>query len=79
MKIAEQSLKEANYNLLGKDIKMQIDYNNQLIESFLSPNKFVLNNTIAKLLKDNEELQKQCEHNFQDGYCIYCYKEEPQN
>lgn len=65
--------------MLGKDIKMQIDYNNQLIESFLSPNKFVLNNTIAKLLKDNEELQKQCEHNFQDGYCIYCYKEEPQN
>ena len=65
--------------MLGKDIKMQIDYNNQLIESLLSPNKFTLNNTVAQLLKENEELQKQCEHNYQDGYCIYCYKEEPRN
>ena len=79
MKQAAQNIREANYNLLGKDIKMQIDYNNQMIESLLSPNKFTLNNTVAQLLKENDELQKQCEHNFQDGYCIYCYKEEPKN
>ena len=79
MKQAAQNIREANYNLLGKDIKMQIDYNNQMIESLLSPNKFTLNNTVARLLKENDELQKQCEHNFQDGYCIYCYKEEPKN
>ena len=79
MKIVAQNLEEANYNLLGKDIKAQIDYNNQMIENLLSPNKFTLNNTVAQLLKENEELQKQCEHNFQDGYCIYCYKEEPKN
>lgn len=46
-----------------------------MIENLLTPNKFTLNNTVAQLLKENEELQKQCEHNFQDGYCIYCYKE----
>jgi len=79
MKIVAQYLKGANYNLLGKDIKMKIDYNNQMIESLLSPNKFTLNNTVAQLLKENDELQKQCEHNFQDGYCIYCYKEEPKD
>lgn len=79
MKIVGQNLEEANYNLLGKNIKMQIDYNNQMIENLLSPNKFTLNNTVAQLLRENEELQKQCEHNYQDGYCIYCYKEEPQD
>lgn len=79
MKIVGQNLEEASYNLLGKDIKMQIDYNNQIIEGLLSPNKFTLNNTVAQLLKENEELQKQCEHNYQNGYCIYCYKEEPHN
>lgn len=65
--------------MLGKDIKMQIDYNNQMIESLLSPNKFTLNNTVAKLLKENEELQNQCQHEFEDGYCKYCYKEESKN
>lgn len=62
----------------GSQIKAKIDYNNQLIEELLSPNKFTLNNTVAKLLKENEELQKQCEHSYVDGFCIYCYKEEPQ-
>lgn len=65
--------------MLGKDIKARIDYNNQMIESLLSPNKFTLNNTVAQLLRENEDLQKQCKHNYQEGYCIYCYKEEPKN
>lgn len=63
----------------GKEIKAKIDYNNQLIEGMLSPNKFTLNNTVAELLRENEELQKQCQHEYLDGYCIYCYKEEPKN
>ena len=42
----------------------------------MSPNIFTLNNTVAKLLKENEELQNICNHSFEDGYCIYCYKEE---
>ena len=59
----------------GKTIKMQI--NNKMIETLLSPNKFTLNNKIAELLKENEQLQQQCEHEFIDGYCLWCYKEEP--
>lgn len=62
--------------LSGVEIKERIDINNKIIESLLTPNKFTLNNTIAELLKENEELQKQCNHNFVDGYCEYCYKEE---
>lgn len=58
------------------EIKQRIDQNNKVIQELLTPSSFVLNNTISELLKENEELQKQCKHEFEDGYCIYCYKEE---
>lgn len=61
---------------LGLEIKEQIDRNNGLIEQFLAPNQFVLNNTVAQLLKENAQLQQQCQHEFEEGYCIYCYKSE---
>lgn len=57
-------------------IKEQIDRNNALIEKIMTPNVFTLNNTVADLLQENAELQKKCTHEFEDGYCIYCYKEE---
>ena len=60
----------------GNLIKEKIDKNNELIERIMSPNVFTLNNTVAKLLKENEELQNMCNHSFEDGYCTYCYKEE---
>lgn len=62
--------------MTNKEIKEKIDLNNQLIEGMLSPNKFTLNNTVAALLKENEALQKQCAHEFEGGYCKYCYKSE---
>lgn len=58
------------------DIKNRIEQNNRLIEQLLTPNQFTLNNSVKNLLKENEELQKQCSHEFEDGYCIYCYKEK---
>lgn len=58
------------------EIKEQIDRNNKIIESIFMPNQFVLNNSIRELLKENEELQKKCTHQFEDGYCIFCYKEQ---
>lgn len=57
-------------------IKEQIDRNNALIEKIMTPNVFILNNTVADLLQENAELQKKCTHEFEDGYCVYCYKEE---
>lgn len=57
-------------------IKEKIDRNNALIEKIMTPNVFTLNNTVADLLQENAELQKQCTHEFEDGYCVYCYKEE---
>lgn len=58
------------------EIKTQIDRNNTIIKGLLDPSNFVLNNTIKSLLEENDYLQKQCTHNFVDGYCEYCYKEE---
>jgi hypothetical protein len=58
------------------EIKQKIDDNNKLIETLLNPSTFTLNNTIKDLLKENDDLQAQCTHNFVDGYCEYCYVEE---
>lgn len=58
------------------EIYEKICLNNKLIEEAIALNKFTLNNTVADLLKENAELQKQCTHHFVDGYCEYCYKEE---
>lgn len=58
------------------EIKQKIEDNNQIIESLFMPNQFTLNNTVRKLLAENAELQKQCHHQYEGGYCIYCYKEE---
>jgi hypothetical protein len=60
----------------GIEIKEQIDHNNRIIEDVMSPNKFTLNNIIATLLQENAKLQQQCEHDFEEGFCIYCYKSE---
>lgn len=57
------------------EIHQRIEQNNQIIESCFTPNKFTLNNTVKNLLKENEELQKLCTHEFEDGYCVFCYKE----
>lgn len=58
------------------EIKQKIDENNSIIEQLVTPNKFTLNNTVAKLLEENKKLQAQCQHNFINGYCEYCYMEE---
>ena len=54
------------------DIRREIDKNNKDIELYLIPNHFILNNEVSKLLMKNEELRKQCKHEFEHGYCIYC-------
>jgi hypothetical protein len=56
--------------------KEKIDLNNKMIENLLTPSQFTLNNTIRELLEENAKLQKECTHNFVDGYCEYCYLEE---
>lgn len=59
--------------------KEKIDANNKLIQEILNPSQFTLNNVVRDLLEENAKLQKECEHSFVDGYCEYCYLEDPNN
>ena len=59
------------------EIHDKIIANNKIIQDAFTPNQFVLNNIVRDLLKENESLQKQCPHHFTDGYCDYCFMEEP--
>lgn len=61
--------------MTGQEIKYKIDNNNKLIEAYITPDIFILNNTVAKLLQENKELQDKCPHRYRKGHCIYCYKE----
>lgn len=61
------------------EIKELIDRNNAIMESLITPNKFTLNNTVAELLQENARLQKMCKHEYENGYCIYCYMSDPKN
>lgn len=60
----------------GPEIRNRIDYNNKVIGELMTPNFFTLNNAIADLLTENRKLQEECEHEFLNGICIYCDKDE---
>lgn len=62
--------------LVPKEIKKLIDEYNQKIVNCFYPNQFTLNNQILEITNEITRLQKLCEHEFQDGYCIYCYSKE---
>lgn len=57
-------------------LKARIDEYNKKIEELLSPNQFILNNMIVELTTKISELQNKCPHDFEDGYCKWCYKSE---
>lgn len=59
------------------EIQEKVTFNNKLIQDMLNPSQFVLNNKIRDLLKENENFQKQCPHHFVNGYCEFCFMEEP--
>lgn len=59
--------------------KEKIDANNKIIQEILNPSQFTLNNVVRDLLEENAQLQRECEHSFVDGYCEYCYLEDPNN
>ena len=60
----------------GVEIRAAIDANNKMIQDIMSPNTFILNNVIRDLLNENHKLQELCSHQFEEGFCIFCDKEE---
>lgn len=65
-----------NYTEKQQKIKNQIDKNNKALEELVVPFKFTLNNEVAKIMKENEGLRAQCEHQFENGICIWCYTQQ---
>lgn len=61
---------------MSQEIRKQIDEIYQEIENLLNPSSFVLKPEVAILNDEIEKLQKQCSHEFENGQCIYCDKEE---
>lgn len=58
----------------GLEIYQRIQENNKRVQDAMQFNVFVLNNTVSELLAENRELQAQCEHEYEEGVCIYCMK-----
>ena len=59
---------------MSKEIKKRIDELSLEAERLLDPSTFVLNPRIVEINKEIIELQKQCEHNFVNGVCEFCYR-----
>lgn len=62
--------------MTNEEINQKIKANYARLEDIVTPWIFTLNNEAKKILEENQQLQEQCEHEFVDGRCVYCYKEE---
>lgn len=65
--------------MTGEEINQKINENNDRIEQLLVAHNFILNTQVNELIQQNKALQESCSHNFQNGCCKYCYKEEEKN
>lgn len=54
----------------GNEIREKINNNNEKIWKLLDT--FMLTGEIKQLMNDNDELRKQCKHEYIDGVCKYC-------
>ena len=60
----------------GPEIFSLVTEKKQRIEELFDPTTFVLNKEAQKLQEEITELQKECPHEFSEGICKYCGKEE---
>lgn len=62
--------------MTGLEIFSLVTVKRALLEDLIDPTSFVLNPEIENVRKEIEELQKNCPHEFINGECKYCGKEE---
>lgn len=60
----------------GPEIFSLVTKKKERIEELIDPTVFVLNKEVVELQNDIAELQKDCPHEFNEGVCKYCGKEE---
>lgn len=64
--------------MTGEQIKLEIEKKNRQIREMIMPSFFSLNNGVQVLMNEIKDLQSQCPHNYEDGFCVYCNKIESQ-
>ena len=62
--------------ITGEEIRNRIGEIYQEMEAISEPSLGILNEKIRDMFVEVDELQTLCIHEFQDGVCIYCGKEE---
>lgn len=61
---------------MSKEIKEQIDLLRWELEQACVPGVFTLNPKMVEINKQISALQDQCEHNYIEGQCEFCYRLE---
>jgi ribosomal protein S17E len=61
---------------MSKEIKDKIAALFEEYNSLFDPTTFVLNPRLIEIQGEIMELQRKCKHNFVNGYCEYCTREE---
>ena len=60
--------------MTGNEIFSLVTEKKQEIEDLFDPTTFVLNPRIHEIDKEIRALQAECEHNFVNGVCEFCYR-----
>ena len=60
----------------GPEIFSLIVEKKKRIEELIDPTIFVLNKEVVELQNDIIKLQEECPHEYKNGTCKYCEKEE---
>ena len=58
---------------MSKEIKEKIDNLRWELEQVITPGTFILNPEVVRINKEIAILQNQCQHNYVDGQCEFCY------
>ena len=61
---------------MSKEIKARVSQLNEELNRIITPGIFMLNGRVGEILDELESLQKRCKHNFINGICEFCEKEE---
>lgn len=61
---------------MSMDIKERIDTLFTELANDVNPVMFTLSKRAVEIYNEIDELRDECEHEFVDGECIYCYFQE---
>lgn len=63
--------------MTGEQIKLRIEEINHQIREMIMPSFYTLNNGVTILMDEIKDLQKNCPHEWEGGFCKYCNLVKP--